>query len=142
MLDAPRRAAKACVVRCSGLYGPGRTGAIERVRSGALAFGHGDETWMNFSHRDDAAATVVAALDRGRPGATYHASDAVPATRHDVVLWIASRLAIDPPRRDGASPDAARRGAHRRVSAEATRRELGVRLAYPSFREGFAPLFS
>ena len=141
VLDTSRHDAKPCVVRCSGLYGPGRAGAIERVRSGALHWGVGDATWMNFSHRADAAATVIAALDRGRPGAIYHASDAGPATRHEVVAWIASRLAIAPHRREEPSGDA-RRGAHRRVSAEATRHELGVTLAYPSFRDGFAELFS
>jgi nucleoside-diphosphate-sugar epimerase len=81
VLDASRHAARPAVVRCSGLYGPGRAGTIGRVRSGALAGGDGDGPWMNFCHRDDAAATVIAALDRGRPGAVYHASDAHPATR-------------------------------------------------------------
>jgi nucleoside-diphosphate-sugar epimerase len=93
---------------------------------------------MNFCHRDDAAATVIAALDRGSPGAVYHASDASPATRHDVVAWIAARLAIAPPRHDEVAAPSPRRRANRRVSAEATRRELGVRLAYPSFRDGLA----
>jgi len=127
------------IVRCSGLYGPGRTGTIERVRAGTLALGYGDETWMNFCHRDDAADTVIAALDRGSPGAIYHASDATPATRHDVVAWIAARLALAPPRRPERSATGGRRGANRRVSAEATRRELLNVLAYPSFREGLAP---
>jgi nucleoside-diphosphate-sugar epimerase len=142
VLDRSWHRARACIVRCSGLYGPGRIGTIERVRAGALAWGHGDETWMNFSHRDDAAATVIAALDRGRPGAIYHASDAAPATRHDVVAWIAGRLGINAPRRDGDGLDRGRRSAHRRVSAKATRRELGNTLAYPSFREGFAPFLT
>jgi len=142
VLDDSWHAAKPRIVRCSGLYGPGRTGTIERVRSGALALGDGDDTWMNFSHRDDAAVTVIAALDRGRPGAIYHASDAAPATRRDVVSWIAPRLAMTAPRRDDGGPAGGRRGAHRRVSATATRRELGIDLAYPSFREGLAPFLT
>jgi nucleoside-diphosphate-sugar epimerase len=140
VLDRSRHRAKACIVRCSGLYGPGRAATIERVRSGALAWGPDDGTWMNFSHRDDAADTVIAALDRGAPGSIYHSSDATPATRHDVVAWIASRLGIDPPRRDENGPLEERRGAHRRVRAAATRSELAITLAYPSFREGFASL--
>jgi nucleoside-diphosphate-sugar epimerase len=140
VLDTSRHRARARIVRCSGLYGPGRTGTIERVRSGALAWGGGDEAWMNFSHRDDAAATVIAALDRGVPGAIYHSSDATPTTRHDVVAWIAERLGIEPSRHDERGQIQARRGAHRRVRAEATRRELETALAYPSFREGLAAL--
>ncbi|HET9594272.1 MAG TPA: NAD-dependent epimerase/dehydratase family protein, partial [Anaeromyxobacteraceae bacterium] len=33
--------ARACTIRLSGLYGPGRTGLVDRVRSGALALGPG-----------------------------------------------------------------------------------------------------
>jgi nucleoside-diphosphate-sugar epimerase len=140
VLDRAWHEAAPRIVRCSGLYGPGRAGTIERVRSGALALGFGDDTWMNFCHRDDAAGTVIAALDRGSRGAIYHASDAAPATRREVVAWIAARLGMAPPRTDDGTVSMTRRGAHRRVSSEATRRELGVRLAYPSFREGLSTL--
>jgi nucleoside-diphosphate-sugar epimerase len=141
VLDRSRPRARPCVVRCSGLYGPQRAGTLERVRTGALALGAGDTTWMNFCHRDDAASTVVAALERGEPGAIYHASDAEPATRHDVVAWIAARLGVTPTLRLGDTEPSGRRATNRRVSAEATRRALGVALAYPTFREGFEPLF-
>jgi nucleoside-diphosphate-sugar epimerase len=129
--------ARACTVRLSGLYGPGRTGTIERVRSGALALGPGDDAWMNFCHLDDAVAAVLAALERGRPGAVYHASDAEPPRRREVVRWIAGRLGVPPPTREG--PAETGRAANRRVLAERTRAELGFALRHPSFREGFAP---
>jgi len=139
VLGASRFAAKPMVVRCSGLYGPGRTGTIERVRAGVLALGDGDEAWMNFCHRDDAAAIVIAALDRGRAGAVYHASDTEPVARHEVVTWIAGRLGIEPPMPPPGVAAGGRRGANRRVSGEATRSDLGVCLAYPTFRDGLAP---
>jgi len=141
VLDRSWHRAQPRIVRASGLYGPGRTGTIERVRAGTLALGDGDETWMNFCHRDDAAVAVIAALDRGSPGGIYHASDASPAMRRDVVSWIATRLAIDPVRRTAGSSPGGRRSANRRVSSEATRQKLGNALAYPSFREGLAPFF-
>lgn len=123
------------VVRLSGLYGPGRYGTIERVRTGALALGPGDDAWMNFCHLEDAVRAVVAALDRGRTGAVYHGTDASPTPRAEVVRWIADRLGIEPPVRTGRVPT---RGANRRVDGRRTREELGLTLAYPSFREGFA----
>jgi nucleoside-diphosphate-sugar epimerase len=126
---------RASVVRLSGLYGPGRAGIADRVRSGALALGPGDDAWMNFCHLEDAAAFVLAALDRARPGGIHHGSDAHPARRREVVEWIAARLGIPPPR-----AAAGRRGPNRRVLSGATRDALGVTLAYPSFREGLAPL--
>ncbi len=141
VLDRSWHRALPRIVRASGLYGPGRTGTIERVRAGTLALGDGDETWMNFCHRDDAAVAVIAALDRGSAGAIYHASDASPAMRRDVVSWIAARLAIDASRKPAGTSPGGRRGTNRRVSSEATRRELLTVLGYPSFREGLAPFF-
>ena len=132
---AAPRGIRASVVRLSGLYGPGRAGIVARVRGGALALGPGDDTWMNFCHLVDAASFVLAALDRARPGAIHHGSDAHPARRREVVEWIAGRLGIPPPRTAGG-----RRGPNRRVRSELTREALGVALAFPSFREGLAAL--
>ncbi|HEX9049117.1 MAG TPA: NAD-dependent epimerase/dehydratase family protein [Anaeromyxobacter sp.] len=132
---AAEPALRASIVRLSGLYGPGRTGLVERVRSGALALGPGDDAWMNFCHLEDAASVVLAALDRGRAGAVYHGSDAHPARRREVVEWIAGRIGIAPRRGDAPAG-----GASRRILSERTRTELGVALAFPSFREGLEPL--
>lgn len=135
VLTAAARGARAAVVRLSGLYGPGRAGILGRVRSGQLALGPGDDAWMNFCHRDDAVAFVLAALARAAPGAVLHGSDAAPARRREVVEWIAGRLGIAPPRTDRAAA-----GPSRRILSERTRAELGVTLRYPSFREGLVPL--
>ncbi|WP_242346001.1 NAD-dependent epimerase/dehydratase family protein [Anaeromyxobacter terrae] len=126
---------RTAVVRLSGLYGPGRAGVLDRVRSGRLALGPGDDAWMNFCHRDDAIAFVLAALERGAPGAVYHGSDAEPARRRDVVSWISGRLGIPPP-----VSEAPAGGPSRRILSERTRAALDVTLAYPSFRDGLAPL--
>lgn len=127
------------LLRLSGLYGPGRSGTVDRVRRGALALGPGDDAFMNFCHLDDAVAFVLAALDRGRPGATWHGSDAAPPRRREVVEWLAARLGIPPPRLPpGAAPPP---GPSRRILSARTRRELGVALRYPTFREGFEGLF-
>lgn len=138
LLDAEMVAlAAGCLVRLSGLYGVDRTGILDRVRRGALALGPGDDAWMNFCHRDDAATAVVAALDGGTRGATYHGTDAHPTRRGEVVRWIAGRLGIEP---STTTSPPARRG-NRRVVGERTRAALGFELAYPSFREGLAPAF-
>jgi len=130
-----------CVLRLSGLYGPGRYGLVERVRDGRLALGPGDETWTNWCHRTDAVRAVVAALDTGRPGAMYHASDEQPLRRRDVVAWIAGRLCIEPPQLAATArlvPAGNRRGANRRIAAARTRAELGLALAFPSLFDGLS----
>jgi nucleoside-diphosphate-sugar epimerase len=123
------------VVRLSGLYGPGRYGVIERVRSGRLALGRGDRRWMNFCHLDDAVSTVRAALRSGEAGVVYHASDTEPARRRDVVRWIADSRGFEP---KVAQDGEAGGGPDRRIDATWTRRTLGVELAFPTFRDGLA----
>jgi nucleoside-diphosphate-sugar epimerase len=132
---AARGGVSACLVRLSGLYGPGRAGVVERVRRGGLALGPGDDAWMNFCHRVDAAAFVLAALERGVAGTAYHGSDAEPSRRREVVAWVAARLCLPPPQGGAHVP-----GANRRISSLWSRAALGVVLAFPSFRDGFAPL--
>jgi nucleoside-diphosphate-sugar epimerase len=122
------------VVRLSGLYGPGRYGVVDRVRGGAMALGPGDDAWTNWCHREDAAAAVLAALDRGRPGAVYHGTDAEPLRRREVVEWIAARLGIPPPRSSRPPPFPA----NRRILGERTRTELSLAPRFPSLREGLA----
>jgi nucleoside-diphosphate-sugar epimerase len=137
LLAAAARGVPARIVRLSGLYGPGRTGIVERVRSGRLALGPGDDAWMNFCRLEDAVSFVLAALARGEPGGVYHGSDAAPARRREVVEWIAGRLGIPPGRAATAAE-----GPNRRILAEWSRRALDVELAYPSFREGLADALS
>jgi nucleoside-diphosphate-sugar epimerase len=130
-------AVPACLLRLSGLYGPSRSGVLQRVRSGALALGPGDDAFMNWCHLDDAVAFVLAALDRGRPGAAYHGSDAAPPRRREVVTWIAGQLGVEPARSERPSG-----GPNRRIDSSWTRQVLGVTLRYPTFRDGLAPLIA
>lgn len=133
------------IVRLSGLYGPGRTWMIERVRSGQLALGPGDGAWMNSCHLDDAVNAVLAVLDRGRDGAVYHATDAEPMRRRDLIAFVAQRLGIPAPRADaarGAVPGAVPGMPDRRILGARTRAELGLSLRWPSLREGLEPFLA
>jgi len=134
VLGAARDGIRSMVLRLSGLYGPGRTWPVDRVRGGQIALGPGDGAWLNLCHLDDAVSAVLAGLARGGAGSVYHASDAEPVRRRDLVHWVSSRLGIAPPHlapeaRPSSLPD-------RRIRAERTRAELGLELRYPTFREG------
>ncbi len=133
LLEAAAQGQPVRIVRLSGLYGPGRTWMIDRVRSGLFAQGAGDEAWMSSCHQDDAAAAVLAALDRGRPGGVYHGTDAEPMRRREVVAFVAGRLGIPPPQAERSAPAD---GPNRRILGERTRAELGFALRWPSLREG------
>ena len=135
MLAAAAEGLPTRIVRLSGLYGPGRLWMLDRMRRGLLALGPGDGAWLNSCHRDDAVATVLAALDRGRPGALYHATDAEPLRRRDLIHHLAARLGVAP----ACSEAEAAGGPDRRVLGRQTRAELRLELRWPSLREGLEP---
>lgn len=135
LLSAAKAGLPVRVVRLSGLYGPGRLWMLDRVRQGLMPLGPGDETWMNACHQDDAADTLIAALDRGQDGAIYHATDEQPMRRGELIRFIADRLGIHPSHQEFAAVQ----GPNRRISGEATRLALGLRCRWPSVIQGLEP---
>ncbi|MDP6353034.1 MAG: SDR family oxidoreductase [Alphaproteobacteria bacterium] len=131
--------------RLAGIYGPGR-GAIENVRNGAAR--RIDKPGHLFSriHVADIVAVLRASMARPRPGAIYNVCDDHPAPSADVTAYACRLLAVAPPplipfaeAAQSMSPAALEFWADdRRISNARLHDELGVRLQYPSYREGLA----
>jgi nucleoside-diphosphate-sugar epimerase len=140
------------VLRYGGFYGPG-TGislAPDAVMAGPIRkrrfpiVGDGGGVW-SFVHIEDAAAATAIAVERGQPG-IYNVADDEPAPVREWLPVLASALGAKPPRRIPrwlgrlAAGEAATvmmtelKGA----SNEKAKRELGLQLRYPSWRQGFA----
>ena len=136
LLAAAAKGMPVRIVRLSGLYGPGRQWLIRGVTQGSITLGPGDEAFLNACSQEDAVRTVLAALDRGRDGAIYHATDAEPMRRREVISWVAERLGIAPAvSATGLDPAAP----NRRILGTRTRDELGLELRWPSLRKGLEP---
>ena len=129
------------VFRLSGIYGPGRsvfgtirTGKAQRVVKPGQAF--------NRIHVDDIASVVRASMAKPSPGRIYNLADDLPAPSADVVTYACKLLSIDPPPEipfDEAvlSPMAREFWAdNKRIDNSRIKAELGVKLAYPTYREG------
>ncbi len=104
------------------------------------------ESVVNLIHVDDAAAVVLAAESCARPPRTYLVSDGHPIQRRTYLSYLAEISGLSPPRfRDPAATAAAaaprRRGGNKRVRNTRMLAELGVKLAYPSYREGLAAIW-
>jgi len=126
------------VLRCAGLYGPGRIVRRSLIERGEAIPGE-PEKFLNLIHIDDAARAVVAALDAPAPGPLYLACDDRPVTRREYYQIAADCLNAPPPRfftPEPGSPEAARDLASRRVSNRRMKDELGVRLMYPDAAAG------
>ena len=137
----------ATLFRLPGIYGPGRS-AIDQVKAGTAR--RIDKPGQVFSriHVEDIAAAVLAALARPTarpaPGAVYNVADDLPAPTAEVIAYACELLAVPvPPLVPWAeiSPTMSAMARsfyaeNRRVRNDRIKRELGVTLRYPTYREG------
>jgi nucleoside-diphosphate-sugar epimerase len=93
----PIAAPHGIVLRYGNLYGPGASDSlVELVRKRRLpVIGDGEGVW-SWTHVDDAAAAVVAALERGAPG-VYNITDDEPARVSEWLPYLAEAVGAKPP---------------------------------------------
>ncbi len=127
-----------CIVRFSGIYGPGRRRLIEQVRSGRAAL---SRHWTNRIHADDCAGFLAHLIRLNADGQTlapvYIGSDSEPAPMAEVVGWLTTKLGVDRARFAPDDPDS--RAGNKRCS-NARMLATGYRLRYPGYREGYGAL--
>ena len=135
----------AVVLRLGGIYGPGRTGAIERaLREQPCEVD--PPRYTNRIHRDDCAGALRHLLLLQDPDLIYLGVDHEPATRRTVAEWLASRL--DQPRSNVEFPQPAAQTYTKNAPRSRTNKRCsntrlaasGYRFRYPTFREGFTAL--
>jgi nucleoside-diphosphate-sugar epimerase len=135
--------APAHIFRLPGIYGPGRS-ALDQVLSGNAR--RIDKPGHAFSriHVEDIATTVLASMARPRDGAVYIVADDEPAPNADVMALACTLLgrpvpaAVPYDQAVTAMTPMARSfwAENRRMRNELIKRELGVVLKYPTYREG------
>lgn len=133
------------VFRLAGIYGPGR-GILEQVRAGNARRIIKPGQVFSRIHVDDIVATLKASMTRPSPGAIYNVCDDEPESPATVTEHACRLLGVSAPRpvtlaEAGLSAMAASFYAdNKRVSNRKIKEELGVRLLYPSYREGLEAL--
>ena len=135
------------VFRLPGIYGPGRS-AVEALLAGTARRIVKPGQVFNRIHVDDIAAALAIAMTGPPWHKVYNLVDDEPAPPEDVVAFAAELLGVAPPppipfAEAELSPMAARFYAEsKRVSNRRMRRDLGVSLAYPTYREGLAAILA
>jgi nucleoside-diphosphate-sugar epimerase len=133
------------IFRLAGIYGPGR-GPFAKVRGGTARRIVKKGQVFSRIHVDDIATVCLASIDRPNPGAIYNVCDDDPAPPQAVIAHAAGLLGLPPPpaiafETADLSPMARSFYAEsKRVRNRRIKRELGVTLAYPTYREGLAAL--
>ncbi len=133
------------VLRVPGIYASGRL-PVRRLQSGTPALAADQDAYTNHIHAEDLARIVLAALMRGKGGRTYNASDDSSMKMGDYFDLVADRFGLPHPprvsweRAQSVVPETllSFMRESRRLSNTRLKKELRVRLRYPSVHEGIA----
>ncbi len=138
--------ARVSVLRIPGIYAADRAGGHprERLLRGTPVLVPGDDVYTNHIHADDLARACVAAIQRGLPQRVVHACDDTELTMGGYFDLAADLCGLPrPPRitraqaRDQLSPMLLSfMSESRRLGNQRLKRELGLRLLYPTVLEG------
>ena len=135
-------------LRIPGIYASDRAGGDprDRVRRGTPVLAAEDDGYTNHIHADDLARACIAALWRGRPQRVVQVCDDSDMKTGDYYDLVADLSGLARPARVTRAQAAGHFSAaqwsflneSRRLSNERMKRELRLRLAYPTVREGLA----
>ncbi len=133
------------IFRLAGIYGPGR-GPFAKVSAGTARRIVKPGQVFSRIHVDDIAQVLAASIDRLDPGAIYNLCDDDPAPPEDVIAHAAELLGLPvPPAEDIESAEMTPMARSfyaesKRVRNDRIKRDLGVRLLYPTYRTGLKAL--
>ena len=142
-----RRGIPVAVLRLAGIYGPGRSALTQIARGDARRIVKPGQVF-NRIHVDDIAQAVDAASARKASG-VFNVADDEPSPPGDPLVFAAQLMGVPPPpeipyeQAEAAMSPLAKSFWQecRRVKNDKLKRELGVTLRYPTFREGLRALF-
>lgn len=135
------------IFRLAGIYGPGR-GPFEKVRDGSARRIIKAGQVFSRIHVEDIAQVLEASIRHPDPGAVYNVCDDDPAPPEDVIGHAADLLGLPlPPAiayEEAEMTPMARSfyAESKRVRNDRIKTGLGVRLIYPTYREGLAALLA
>ncbi|MCK1655991.1 SDR family oxidoreductase [Bradyrhizobium sp. 149] len=135
----------AAILRLAGIYGPGRN-ALVTLRAGTARSIIKPGQVFNRVHVDDIASAIMAAV-RHPNGGLWNVCDDEPAPPQDVIAYAAKLMNVAPPPEEAfeiaeMSPMARSfYASSARVSNTKLKRELGVTLAYATYRHALDTLW-
>ncbi len=135
------------VFRLAGIYGPGR-GPFSKVRAGTARRIIKEGQVFSRIHVEDIAQVLAASIAQPDPGTIYNVCDDDPAPPQDVIAHAAELLGVPIPpaipfEKADLSPMARSfYSESKKVRNDRIKTALGVRLRYPSYRDGLAHLLT
>jgi nucleoside-diphosphate-sugar epimerase len=134
------------ILRIPGIYAPDREGGTPRARllKGTPVLAASDDVYTNHIHADDLARACLAAMWRGQPQRITNASDDTDLKMGDYFDLAADMYGLPRPPRLARTDAAAQLPAmqlsfmseSRRLDNQRLKRELRLKLHYPTVKEG------
>jgi nucleoside-diphosphate-sugar epimerase len=134
------------IFRLAGVYGP-RRNPLQQIADGGAKRSIKPCQVFNRVHVTDVVQVLIASMEHPSRGAIYNVADDEPAPHRDVITFAAGLLGREPP------PEAQFAGAHMsrfthalhedytRVRNTRIKTDLGLKLIYPTYRDGLEALF-
>lgn len=135
------------IFRLAGIYGPGR-GPFRKVKDGTAQRIVKPGQFFSRIHVEDIGQVLDASIHRPDPGAVYNVCDDDPSPPQDVLAHAAELLGLPiPPEVDIDKADMTPMARSfyaesKRVRNDRMKRDLGIRLLYPTYRDGLAALLA
>jgi nucleoside-diphosphate-sugar epimerase len=133
------------IFRLAGIYGPGRNQLLSLLDGTAKRVIKQGQIFSRI-HVDDIANVLIASMARPNPGQAYNVCDDEASPPQDVVAYGAQLLGLAVPPAiafEAAELSPMARSFYadsKRVSNARLKQELGLRLIYPSYREGLSAI--
>lgn len=133
-----------CILRLSGIYGPGRNGFVNLEKGTARRLVKADQVFNRIRVEDIGAATDFL-IDK-HAGGIFNVTDDEPAPPQDVVAFAAELMGVEPPEEqafDTAELSPMARsfyGENKRVSNRKLK-ELGFNFTHPDYRQSLRQLW-
>lgn len=142
-----RHGISVALLRLAGIYGPGQNALVQLARGKARRIVKPGQVF-NRVHVADIAQAIEAAF-ACRANSIFNVADDAPSPPADPIVFAAQLMGREPPPEIAfadAAPSMSEMALNfwqecRRVRNDKLKRELGVRLRYPTYREGLRALF-
>lgn len=134
------RGVRLTVLRAPGIYAADRL-PLERLRASRPVLRAEDDVYTNHIHAEDLAAIVCRALENDAPEGVYNAGDDTRMKMGDWLDLVADTAGLPRPPRVARAALAETNdfmSESRRLDNRKLKRELGIRLRYPTVYEGLA----
>jgi len=124
-------------LRLSGIYGPGRTYLLDKLKLGQAGAPSSPIHWANRIHVEDAASAIVHLIDLPTPKDTYLITDSTPLPIRSLYEYLAQQLGgPTPPEAVAPSFVGSKKLSNARLRAS------GFEFKWPDSRDGYLLLFN